>query len=86
MMMVIPGMQQQTTTIGTTIAAIIPVAKPAEIPIKSQHVKCQCNNIIIKERGQLEVHSYTLFVKLLTSTGHSHILRMVTVVGPIRIM
>ena len=75
MMMVIPGMQQKTTTMGTTIAAIIAAAKPAEIPIKSQHVKCQCNNI-----------SCTLFVKLLTSTGHSHILRMVAVVGPIRIM
>ena len=83
MMMTIPGMQQKTTTIGTTIAAIIPAAKPAEIPIKSQHIKCRCN---IKERGQLEVYSYTLFVKLLTSTGHSHILRMVAVVGPIRIM
>ena len=55
MMMIIPGMQQKTTTIGTIIAAIIPAAKPAEIPIKSQHVKCRCNNIIIKERGQLEV-------------------------------
>ena len=55
MMMTIPGMQQKTTTIGMTIAVIIPAAKPAEIPIKSQHVKCRWNNIIIKERGQLEV-------------------------------